>query len=54
MSERQYGELETIRADHKARYHFAINHINSDDAVLDAACGCWLASYGVARTRECV
>ena len=45
MSERQYGALEVIRVDHKARYHFAVNHLNENDIVLDAACGCGYGSF---------
>ena len=38
--ERQIAaDLEQIRTDHKERYHFAPEHVNDRDKVLDFACG---------------
>lgn len=45
MSERQYGSIDEIRLDHRARYQFARDIINETDVVLDAACGCGYGSH---------
>ena len=64
MSERQQGNLETIRIDHKARYHFACDILGKEDSVLDAGCGCGYGSFilsgkvgevcGVDNSREAI